>query len=39
MFYFDLEATPDAPEVLNILSQLERELSNFAFLGGYQEIF
>lgn len=39
MFYFDLEATPNAPEVLNILSQLERELSNFAFLGGYQEIF
>ncbi len=39
MFYFDLEASPSAPELLNILAQMEKELTSFSFLGGYQEIF
>lgn len=37
-FYFDFEADPERPEVLNLLSDLENTCDNFSFLGAYKEI-
>jgi chorismate mutase/prephenate dehydratase len=37
-FYFDLETTIADPEVRQVLSELERELDMFVFLGAYQEV-
>ncbi len=37
MFYFDVAATPDDPEVVRILGDLERESEHFTFLGAYGE--
>lgn len=38
MFYFDLEASPRAPEVIRLLDGLASGTDTFVFLGGYREI-
>lgn len=38
VFYTDLDASVYSDEVLKLLSELERELKFFVFLGSYQEI-
>ena len=37
-FYFDLEATIADREVRTVLSELEKDLDYFVFLGAYQEV-
>lgn len=37
MFYFDMEASVLAPEVINLLSELSLQPEQFAFLGNYIE--
>ncbi len=37
-FYFDLEASPACPQVLEVLGQMEREAEEFHFLGAYREV-
>jgi len=38
MFYFDMEASIYAKDTLLLISRLEKDLQNFAFLGSYTEI-
>ncbi len=38
MFYFDIEASVYSPQTLTLLSQLEREIEYYVFLGSYSEI-
>ncbi len=37
MFYFDVSASIDDPEVVRVLGDLERESAHFTFLGAYTE--
>ena len=39
MFYFDFEASCYAPETVNMLGGLARDLESFTFLGSYSEVF
>ena len=38
VFYTDLDASVYSEEVIKLLSEMERELKFFVFLGSYQEI-
>ncbi len=38
MFYFDMEASVYAPELVNLLGQLENQPELFVFLGSYSEV-
>ncbi|ABO49321.1 Prephenate dehydratase [Desulforamulus reducens MI-1] len=39
LFYFDFEASIYSPETGNLLSELDRSLEKFMFLGSYSEVF
>ena len=40
MFYFDFGQPPAyAPETVNMLGGLARDLESFTFLGSYSEVF
>ncbi len=38
MFYMDIEASIYTPELIKLLSELDQELSEFTFLGSYNEV-
>lgn len=39
MFYFDLEAVPNSPDIISLISEMQHEYNAFVFLGCYSEVF